>query len=119
MSKLGAVFLISLTLAATPLAAAPVSADQMAAVDVPHHIARDAAWGCRDKHDVFDLLFLGLSTSFDSKFVQALGDGRCDYFTPGEDVTILEDGGHGLVKVQLQRGAAEPVVYWTPLRNVK
>ena len=113
MSKLGAAFLTTLMLATTPLI------PSASATEVPHHISRDTAWGCREKGDLIDLLFLGLSTSFDSKLAQALADGRCDYFTPGEDVTILEDGGHGLVKVQLQRGAAEPVVYWTPLRNVK
>jgi len=113
MSKLGAAFLSALILAATPLAATPSSA---AEVQVPHRIARDAAWGCRDKHDVFDLLFLGLSTSFDTVLASALADGRCVYFTPGESVTIIEQGSHGLVKVQ--RGGAEPVTYWTPLRNV-
>ena len=110
MSKLGAAFLTTLMLAATPVVP-PASA-----TEVPHRISRDAAWGCRDKGDLIDLLFLGLSTSFDSKLSQALADGRCAYFTPGEDVMILEDSGHGLVKVQ--RGGAEPIVYWTPLRNV-
>jgi len=111
MSKLGAAFLTTLMLATTPLVAAPLTT-----AEVPHRIARDAAWGCRDRNDLIDLLFLGLSTSFDSKLAQALAEGRCAYFTPGENVRILEDGGHGLVKVQ--RGGAVPVVYWTPLRNV-
>ncbi len=111
MSKLGAAFLTTLMLATSPLAAAPLTA-----AEVPHRIARDTAWGCRDKNDLIDLLFLGLSASFDSKLAQALAEGRCAYFTPGENVTILEDGGHGLVRVQ--RGGAVPVVYWTPQRNV-
>ena len=112
MSKLGALILSGVMLVATPLAATPASA----AEEAPHRIARDAAWGCRDMNDVIDLLFLGLSTSFDNKLASALADGRCVYFKPGEDVTILEKVGHGLVKVQ--RGGAEPVIYWTPLRNV-
>ena len=111
MSKLGAVFLTAAVLAATPLATSP-----LAAAEAPHRIARDAAWGCRDKGDLLDLLFLGLSTSFDTKLATALADGRCVYFAPGEDVTILEDGGHGLVKVR--RGGAVPVTYWTTQRNV-
>jgi hypothetical protein len=112
MSKLGAVFLTGLLLSATSVTATSA----LAATQAPHRIARDAAWGCRDKNDVVDLLFLGLSTSFDTKLASALADGRCVYFAPGENVTILEDGGHGLVKVE--RGGAAPVAYWTPLRNV-
>jgi len=112
MSKLGAVFLTGLVLSASPIAAPPA-----AAAEAPHKISREAAWGCRDKHDVFDLLFLGLSTSFDSELAQALAEGRCVYFTPGEDVTILDDSSsHGLIKVQ--RGGAQPVTYWTPVRNI-
>jgi len=110
MSKVGAAFLgVSL------LAASPVGVAAAPAADVPHHIA-GAAWGCRDKSDLIDLLFLGLSTSFASKLESAVADGRCAYFTPGETVTILEPGGQGIVKVQ--RGGS-PVVYWTPLRNVE
>jgi hypothetical protein len=111
MSKLGAAFLTG-----AMLVSAPIYADQVAAVDVPHHIAHDAAWGCRDKSDLIDLLFLGLSTSFDSKLAQAIADGRCAYFEPGESVKIMEDAGQGLVKVQ--RSGATPIIYWTPLRNV-
>jgi hypothetical protein len=112
MSKLGAVFLGVSLLTATPMA---VSA---AATEVPHHIAQGTtAWGCRDKGDLIDLLFLGLSTSFDTKLASALADGRCGYFKPGEAVTVIEDGGPGIVKVQ--RGGAAPVTYWTPLRNVE
>jgi hypothetical protein len=111
MAKLGAVLLTATILVATSLATAC-----FAAAEAPQRIAHDAAWGCRDKHDVFDLLFLGLSTSFDDKLASALADGRCVYFMPGESVTIIEQGSHGLVKVQ--RGGAEPVTYWTPLRNV-
>jgi len=106
MSKLGAAFLTALLLSTAPLVAA----------EAPHRIAHEAAWGCRDKNDLIDLLFLGLSTSFDLKLATALADGRCVYFTPGENVTILEGGGHGLVKVE--RGGAAPVAYWTALRNV-
>jgi hypothetical protein len=87
MSKLGAAFLTALMLAANPLI------PSASAAKAPHRISRDAAWGCRDKGDLIDLLFLGLSTSFDSKLSQALADGRCAYFTPGEDVMILEDSG--------------------------
>jgi len=112
MSKLGAVFLTTGMLAAVPLAAPPV-----AAAEAPHKIARAAAWGCREKHEVFDLLFLGLSTAFDDRLAAALANGRCVYFNPGEDVTIIEDSGsHGVVKVR--RGGAEPATYWTPLRNI-
>jgi hypothetical protein len=111
MSRLGAVFLTIVMLAAAPPASAPAMAE------VPHKIARDAAWGCRDKHQVFNLLFLGLSTGFDDRLAAALADGSCVYFKPGEDVTIIDQtNSHGLVKVQ--RGGAEPVTYWTQLRNV-
>ena len=109
MSKIGAAFLTTVMLASTPQFTSP------AAAEAPHQIAAPAAWGCRDKNDLIDLLFLGLSTSFDLKLSGALADGRCVYFTAGENVTILEDGGHGLVRVR--RGAA-PVAYWTPVRNV-
>jgi hypothetical protein len=113
MSKLGAVFLGISLLTATPLATAAT-----AATEVPHHITQGAAaWGCRDKGDLIDLLFLGLSTSFDNKLAAALADGRCGYFKPGETVTIVEDGGHGIVRV-LRAGPA-PAAYWTPLRNVE
>jgi len=112
MSKLGAVFLGVSLLTTTPLAT--VSA---AATEAPHHITQGAAWGCRDKHDVFDILFLGLSASFDTKLATALADGRCVFFQSGETVTIIEGtGSHGLVKIQ--RGA-EPATYWTPVRNVE
>jgi hypothetical protein len=111
MSKLGAAFLTGAMLVSVPLYAA-----QLAAVDVPHHIAREAAWGCQDKSDLINLLFLGMSTSFDSKLAEAIAEGRCAYFEPGENVTIIENGEQGLVKVQ--RGGATPVTYWTPLRNV-
>jgi hypothetical protein len=100
--------------AATPLPVPPPAV----AAEAVHHIAQSGgAWGCRDKHDVFDILFLGLSTSFDTKLATALADGRCVFFRSGESVTILEGtGSHGLVKVQ--RGA-EPATYWTPVRNVE
>lgn len=88
-----------------------------AAAQAQHHIAQSAAWGCRDKHKVFDLLFMGLSASFDTKLADAVTDGSCIFFQSGETVTILEGtGSHGLVKIQ--RGA-EPVTYWTPVRNVE
>ena len=113
MSKLSAAFLTGVVLAATPMAATPSAAAEVA----PHRIARDAAWGCRDKHDVFHLLFLGLSTSFDSKLADALASGSCVFFKPGENVTIIEDtGSHGLVKVR--RDGPEPATYRTPVRNV-
>jgi hypothetical protein len=112
MSKVGAAFLTASMLAMTPLAAMSASA-----AEVPQKITRDAAWGCRDKHDVFDLLFLGLSTSFDDRLADALADGRCVYFKSGEDVIIIEQStSHGLVKVQ--RGGAEPTTYWILQRNL-
>jgi hypothetical protein len=112
MSKFGAAFLTVTMLATTPIAAVAAPA-----ADAPYKITRDAAWGCRDKHDVFNLLFLGLSTSFDDRLADALADGRCVYFKPGEDVTIIEQStSHGLVKVQ--RGGAEPATYWILQRNL-
>ncbi|HWB51660.1 MAG TPA: hypothetical protein VG651_21305 [Stellaceae bacterium] len=109
MSKLGAAFLTGVLLAAIPCIAK--------AAEAPHRIARDAAWGCRDKHQVFNLLFLGLSTSFDDRLAQSLADGSCVFFKSGETVTIIEDtGSHGLVKVK--REGAEPATFWTQLRNV-
>jgi len=106
MSKFGGVFLTALLLGVAPVAQA----------EVPRHIAQEAAWGCRDRSDLIDLLFLGLSTSFDNKLAIALADGRCVYFNAGESVTIVGDGGHGIVKVQ--RGGATPVTYWTAVRNL-
>jgi hypothetical protein len=111
MSRFGALFLTTVMLAAVPWTGA------LAAAEAPHKIARDAAWGCRDKHQVFNLLFLGLSTSFDDRLAAALADGSCVYFKPGEDVTVIDQtNSHGLVKIR--RGGAEPVSYWTQLRNV-
>jgi hypothetical protein len=112
MSKLGAVFLgVSL------VTAAPLATASAAATEAPHHIMQGTAWGCRDKGDLMDLLFLGISTSFDNKLATELADGRCGYFKPGEAVTIIENGGQGIVKV-LRAGPA-PATYWTPLRNVE
>src|SRR5215469_17657233 len=112
MPKVAAMFLTGAMLAVTPLVVPPA-----VAAEAPHRIARDAAWGCRDKHEVFNLLFLGLSTSFDSKLADALANGSCVFFKPGENVSIIEDtGSHGLVKVR--RDGPEPATYWTPLRNV-
>lgn len=112
MSKLGAAFLGLSLVAATPLPAAPAPP-----AATPHHIAQSAAWGCRDKHQVFNLLFLGLSTSFDMKLATALADGSCVVFQSGETVTILEGtGSHGLVKV---RRGTDPTTYWTPVSNVE
>lgn len=111
MSKIGAAFLTAVMLALTSLAAA----------EAPHRIVRDGAWGCRDRADVFDLLFLGISASFDTKLAGALADGRCVLFNPGEDVVIVETGQHGIL--QVQRGvvtpAASPAAYWTAARNVR
>ena len=112
MSNFGAVFLTGALLVATPIASMPAPA-----AEAPRHITGDTAWGCRDKNDVIDLLFQGLSTSFDTQLASALADGRCVSFKLGEDVTLLEGADHGLVRVQ-RGGAAEPVVYWTPLRNL-
>jgi hypothetical protein len=116
MSRVGAAFLTALTLAATPVAAETTTATPVAATEAPHRIARDAAWGCRDKNDVFNLLFLGISASFDGKLAAALADGRCVTFKPGENVVILEPGANGLVRVQ--RLGASPVAYWTASHNV-
>lgn len=111
MSKLGAAFLTATILAtATPLVP-PASA-----AEAPHRIAHEAAWGCRDKGDLLNLLFLGISSSFDTKLAAAVADGRCVYFKPNEDVLVVDPGDAGLVRIQ--RGAT-PAVYWTPSRNVK
>ena len=107
MSKLGAAFLTALMLGTASLSAA----------EVPHRIARDGAWGCRDKRDVFDLLFLGISASFDLQLATALADGRCVLFNPGEEIAIVEAGQRGIL--QVQRGGAAPAVYWTASRNVQ
>jgi hypothetical protein len=110
MSKLSALFLTAAMLAATP------AIPSASAAEAPHRISHNPAWGCRDKGDLYDLLFLGLSASFDSKLAAALADGRCVSFAPGESVTILEEGGQGIVKVQ--RGGVTPVAYWTAARNI-
>lgn len=112
MSKLGAAFLC-VSLLVAPLAAGSAAAAEASS----RHIAQGAAWGCRDKGDLIDLLFQGLSASFSSKLESAVADGRCAYFKSGDTVTILEDSGHGIVRVQV-RGAS-PAAYWTPLRNVE
>jgi hypothetical protein len=111
MSRFGAAFLTTLLLAATP----PIPMAS-AAEEAPHRIARDAAWGCRDKSDVINLLFLGLSATFDTTLAGALADGRCVYFTPGESVVIVDPVANGLVRVA--RPDAMPAAYWTPARNV-
>jgi hypothetical protein len=120
MSRYGAAFLTASILVATapiPLAAAETAAaTPVAATEAPHRIARDAAWGCRDKGDVIELLFQGISTNFDGKLAAALADGRCITFKPGEDVVIVEPGANGLVRVQ--RPGASPAAYWTVSRNV-
>ena len=119
MSKLGAVFLTGLIFATPVLAAAPppVTAATPPTAAAAHRIGGSAAWGCHAKHDVFDILFLGLSASFDTKLADALTDGRCVFFQSGETVTILGGtGSHGLVKVQ--RGT-DPATYWTPLRKIE
>src|SRR5476649_1658448 len=82
-----------------------------------HGIARDGAWGCRDRGEMLDLLFLGISASFDTKLASALAEGRCVLFNPGEDMVIVETGQRGIL--QVQRGGAAPAVYWTSARNVK
>ena len=47
----------------------------------------------------------------------ALADGTCVFFKSGESITVIEDtDSHGLVKVK--RDGAEPVTYWTQMRNV-
>jgi len=112
MSKLAAAFLTAVMLAATPFAAIAAPA-----AEAPHKITHAAAWGCRDKHDVFNILFLGLSTSFDDRLADALADGRCVYFNMGEDVVIIDQSAsHGLVKVQ--RGGTQPATYWILQRNL-
>ena len=111
MSKIGAAFLTALAFAATspiPLAAA--------AEQVPHKIVRDAAWGCRDKGDVIDLLFQGISVTFDSRLATAIADGKCVAFAPGENVVIVEPGANGLVKIA--RPGVWPATYWTASRNL-
>lgn len=120
MSRFGAAFLTASLLAATA-AVSPAPAETMAGIPLaaaapPHHIAQNAAWGCRDKKDVIDLLFQGMSVTFDNRLAAALADGRCVSFKSGENVVIVEPGSNGLVKVQ--RLDASPVAYWIPARNV-
>src|SRR5580658_3576247 len=95
MSRFGAAFLTAALLAAV----APIPS-ALAAEQAPHRITRDAAWGCRDKADVINLLFLGLSAGFDNQLADALADGRCVYFSPGENVLIVDPGANGLVRVE-------------------
>ena len=104
--KIGTAFFTILVLAAVPAAALET-----------HSIAREAAWGCRDKTELFNLLWLGLSASFDNKLATAIAEGRCVLFKAGESIEIVEPAGHGIV--QVQRGGAAPVAYWTSARNVK
>jgi hypothetical protein len=111
MSRFGAVFL-----AAAMLAAVAPLPPALAAEQAPHRITRDAAWGCRDKGDVINLLFQGLSVSFDGKLAAALADGRCVSFTPGESVMLIESGANGLVRIE--RPGAPPAQYWTVSRNL-
>jgi len=119
MSRVGAAFLTASILAATPvLAETTAMVTPTATIEAPHRIARDAAWGCRDKNEVINLLFLGMSVSFDGKLAAALADGRCVVFKSGENVVIVEPGSHGLVKVQRLDASAAPVAYWMPARNV-
>jgi hypothetical protein len=110
MSRIGAAFL-TLMLAGTPAITPATAAEQ-----APHRIARDTAWGCRDKTDLINLLFLGLSANFDSQLATALADGRCVTFSAGEGVAIVEPGDNGLVRVE--RLGASPAAYWTQSRNV-
>ena len=115
MSKLGAAFLAASMLAATP-AISPASA-----AEGPHRISHSPAWGCGDKGDLYNLLFLGISASFDTQLSAALADGRCISFAPGESVTVIGEAGPSIVKVQ--RGMATtvstaPQGYWTLKRNI-
>jgi hypothetical protein len=107
MSRLATALSALLIFAAVPAMAA----------EAPHGIARDGAWGCRDRGEMLDLLFLGISASFDTKLASALAEGRCVLFNPGEEVVIVETGQRGIL--QVQRGGAAPAVYWTSARNVK
>ncbi len=120
MSRVGAVFLTALTLAAAaPMsvaAAQSIAPTPVAATEAPHRIAREAAWGCRDKNDVLELLFQGISVTFDNKLAAALADGRCVVFKPGENVVVVDPAANGLVRVQ--RPGVSPVAYWTAARNV-
>jgi hypothetical protein len=111
MSRFGAAILTASMLAAT--APAPLA---LAAEEAPHKITHEAAWGCRDKTDLIDLLFLGISATFDNQLATALADGRCVYFTAGESVVIVDPGANGLVKVE--RPGASPAEYWTQSRNL-
>ena len=99
MSRVGAALLTASVLAATPvLAQTTAMVTPTATIEAPHRIARDAAWGCRDKSEVINLLFLGMSVSFDGKLAAALADGRCAVFKSGENVVIVEPGGTHTVK---------------------
>jgi hypothetical protein len=107
MSRFGAAFLAASLLAAIPAAAAE---------QVPHKVVGDAAWGCRDKSDVIELLFQGMSVTYDAKLASALADGRCVAFVPGESVVIVDPAANGLVRVA--RPGASPIAYWTVSRNL-
>jgi hypothetical protein len=112
MSRFGAAILTILMFAATPHIPSASAAEE-----APHKIARDSAWGCREKSDVIDLLFLGLSTTFDTTLANALADGRCVFFNAGEVVLIVDPAANGLVKVARPDEAS--AVYWMPARNVR
>jgi len=111
MSRIGAAFLTAAILAAT----APIP-PAAAAEQAPHKITRATAWGCRDKGDVINLLFQGLSAGFDNQLAAAIADGRCVSFTAGEPVMVVEAGTNGLVRVE--RPGAPPAQFWTVSRNL-
>jgi hypothetical protein len=80
-------------------------------------IARDGAWGCRDRQDTVDLLFLGISAAFDTKLAHEIALGLCGYFKAGENVVVVDKDPLGLVKVR--RTASPGVPLWTPSQNLK
>src|SRR6185437_9733197 len=106
-------------LTAAAIAAATLA--MPAAAEAPHRISHSPAWGCRDKGDLYNLLFLAISASFDTQMAAALADGRCVAFAPGERVSVVDQGSRGIVKVE--RGGVAQVStasngYWTLARNL-
>jgi len=102
---------VAAALIATGLLAAAPGLAQTA-----RQIVRSGAFGCQDKAELVNLLFLGVSAAFDNQLATAIADGTCIIFTVGESVVALDQDAHGIL--QVRRAGAVPVAYWTPARNV-
>ena len=115
MSKLGAA-LMTVAALASAVPAIPASA-----AEAPHRISHSPAWGCRDKGELYNLLFLAISNSYETQLAAALADGRCVTFAPGESVAVIDEGSRGIVKVErggIAQVSTRPSGYWTLARNV-